>query len=52
VASEHSRHREALIDPTWHQIMLVINGIHLLENLKPDELAAMRVHEFALVRQP
>jgi hypothetical protein len=25
-----------------HQIMLVVNGIHLLENLKLDELAAKR----------
>jgi kynurenine formamidase len=35
-----------------HQIMLVINGIHLLENLKLDELASKRVHEFAFVLQP
>ena len=35
-----------------HQIMLVVNGIHLLENLKLDELAAQRVYEFALVVQP
>ncbi len=35
-----------------HQIMLVINGIHLLENLKLDELAASGAHEFALVVQP
>jgi kynurenine formamidase len=35
-----------------HQIMLVVNGIHLLENLKLDELAAKRVYEFALVLQP
>ena len=35
-----------------HQIMLVVNGIHLLENLKLDELAAKRVHEFALTMQP
>ena len=26
-----------------HQIMLVVNGIHLLENLKLDELAAKRI---------
>ena len=30
-----------------HQIMLVINGIHLLENLKLDELAAKKAYEFA-----
>jgi kynurenine formamidase len=35
-----------------HQIMLVVNGIYLLENLKLDELAAKRVYEFALVVQP
>jgi kynurenine formamidase len=35
-----------------HQFMLVVNGIHLLENLKLDELAAKRVHEFAFVVQP
>ena len=35
-----------------HQIMLVVHGIHLLENLKLDELAAARVYEFALVIQP
>jgi len=35
-----------------HQIMLVVNGIHLLENLKLDELAAKRAYEFAFVMQP
>ena len=35
-----------------HQIMLVVNGIHLLENLKLDELAARRAYEFALIVQP
>jgi kynurenine formamidase len=35
-----------------HQVMLVVNGIHLLENLKLDELAAKRVYEFAFVMQP
>jgi kynurenine formamidase len=35
-----------------HQIMLVVNGIHLLENLKLDELAAKRVYEFALIVEP
>jgi kynurenine formamidase len=35
-----------------HQIMLVINGIHLLENLKLDELAAKGVYEFALIVEP
>ena len=35
-----------------HQILLVINGIHLLENLRLDELAARRVYEFALIVEP
>jgi kynurenine formamidase len=35
-----------------HQIFLVVNGIHLLENLRLDELAARGVHEFALIVQP
>lgn len=35
-----------------HQIMLVVNGIHLLENMKLDELAAKRIQEFALFVQP
>lgn len=35
-----------------HQIFLVVNGIHLLENTKLDELAAKRVHEFAFMMQP
>ena len=35
-----------------HQIALVVNGIHLLENLKLDELAGKQVHEFALIVQP
>jgi kynurenine formamidase len=35
-----------------HQIMLVINGIHLLENVRLDELAARRAHEFALFVEP
>ncbi|MBL0159232.1 MAG: cyclase family protein [Bryobacterales bacterium] len=35
-----------------HQIMLVVNGIHLLENLKLEDLAAQSVYEFAFVLQP
>jgi kynurenine formamidase len=35
-----------------HQILLAVNGIHILENMKLDELAAKRVWEFALVVQP
>ncbi|HVG54443.1 MAG TPA: cyclase family protein [Vicinamibacterales bacterium] len=35
-----------------HQILIVVNGIHLLENLRLDELAARRVYEFALIVEP
>lgn len=35
-----------------HQIALVVNGIFLLENVKLDELAAKKAHEFAFVVQP
>ena len=35
-----------------HQIMLVVNGIHLVERMKLDELASAGVHEFAFVVQP
>lgn len=35
-----------------HQIMLVVNGIHLLENMRLEEVAAKKVHEFAFMLQP
>ena len=35
-----------------HQLALVVNGVHLLENLKLDELSARGVHEFAFMMQP
>ncbi|MGD9616088.1 MAG: cyclase family protein [Alphaproteobacteria bacterium] len=35
-----------------HQIALVVNGVHLLENLKLDELAAKNIGEFAFILQP
>ena len=35
-----------------HQILLAVNGIHILESLKLDELVAKRVNEFALVLEP
>ena len=43
---------DAQLNQPVHQIMLVINGIHLLENVRLDELAAKQVYEFALVLQP
>ncbi|MFH1044938.1 MAG: cyclase family protein [Pseudomonadota bacterium] len=35
-----------------HQIFLAVNGIHILENLKLDELVARKIHEFAFTMQP
>jgi kynurenine formamidase len=32
--------------------MLVVNGIHLLENMKLDEVAAKQAYEFAFIMQP
>ncbi len=32
--------------------MLAVNGIHLLERMKLDELATSDVYEFALIVQP
>jgi len=49
---EVSPNPDSQISLPLHQIALVVNGIHLLENLKLDELAAKRVHEFAFVMQP
>jgi kynurenine formamidase len=43
-------------DPTLslpvHQLALVVNGVHLLENLKLDELVQKQVYEFAFMMQP
>ena len=35
-----------------HQLALVVNGVHLLENLKLDELAQKQVYEFTFMMQP
>jgi kynurenine formamidase len=35
-----------------HQIFLVVNGVHILENMKLDELAAKKAYEFAFSLQP
>lgn len=43
---------DAQVSNPVHQIMLVNYGIHLLENLRLDELADARVNEFALIVQP
>ena len=35
-----------------HQVALVVNGLHLLENMKLDEMASKKIWEFAFVMQP
>jgi kynurenine formamidase len=35
-----------------HQVALVVNGVHLLENLKIDELVGKNVQEFAFIMTP
>ena len=49
---EGPRTAPAPINLPVHQIMLVVNGIHLLENLRLEELAAAKGSEFAFVMQP
>ena len=51
-AVEISPNPDADLAGPVHQIMLVVNGIHLLENLRLDELAARRAYEFALIVEP
>jgi kynurenine formamidase len=43
---------DAQLNLPVHQIMLVVNGIHLIENMRLDELSSKRVYEFALIVQP
>ena len=50
-AVEISPNPDKLAGPV-HQIMLVVHGIHLLENVRLDELAARRAYEFALIVEP
>jgi kynurenine formamidase len=49
---EVSPNPDKSLDTPVHQLVLVVNGIFLLENLKLDDLAAKRVHEFAFIVQP
>ena len=49
---EISPNPDKLISLPVHQLALVIHGVHLLENLKLDELAARKVYEFAFIMQP
>jgi kynurenine formamidase len=49
---EVSPNPDAQLSLPVHQIALVVNGVHLLENLKLDELTQKQVYEFAFVMQP
>ncbi len=49
---EVSPNPDPLISLPGHQIFLVVNGVHLLENMKLEELAAKKVYEFAFSMQP
>jgi len=49
---EVSPNPDKLLSLPVHQIALVVNGVHLLENLKLDQLAASGVSEFAFIMQP
>ncbi len=51
-AVEVAPNPDAQLTGPVHQIMLVVNGIHLLENLRLDELAASGAHEFAFIIEP
>ena len=51
-AVEVTPNPDAQLAGPGQQIFLVVNGIHLLENLRLDELAARRAHEFALIVEP
>ncbi len=49
---EVSPNPDAALSLPVHHIMLVVNGIHLLENLKLDEMAAKQVHELRSRAEP
>jgi len=49
---EVSPNPDKLLSLPVHQIALVVHGVHLLENLKLEQLAASGASEFALIMQP
>jgi len=49
---EVSPNPDKLLSLPVHQIALVVHGVHLLENLRLEELAAKNVSEFAFIMQP
>jgi kynurenine formamidase len=49
---EVSPNPDAQLSLPVHQVALVVNGVHLLENLKLDEMIAKNVQEFAFIMAP
>src|SRR5438094_5520873 len=49
---EVNQNPDPKISSPVHQILLAVNGIHIVESLKLDELAAKRVNEFAFILEP
>jgi kynurenine formamidase len=49
---EVSPNPDKLLSLPVHQIALVVHGVHLLENLRLEELAGKNVSEFAFIMQP
>src|SRR6516225_11418510 len=49
---EVSPNPDKLLSTPIHQLALVVNGVHLLEHMKLDELAAKNAYEFAFVLTP
>lgn len=43
---------DPMISSPVHQILLAVNGIHMLESMKLDELSTKRVYEFAFILEP
>jgi kynurenine formamidase len=40
------------VGPLIHSFFMAVNGMHLIENVKLDELAAAEVYEFGFIVQP
>lgn len=40
------------VGPLIHNFFLAVSGVHLIENVRLDELAAARAYEFAFIVQP
>jgi kynurenine formamidase len=49
---EVSPNPDPLLSLPIHEMALAINGVHLLENLDLEDLAAKRVYQFAFIMEP